>query len=92
MVKWKCILYVHKNICHCIIYPSGIDTEASYPYDAQQHPCHYDPSKVGATDNGFTDIEQGSEDKLKAAIASVGPVSVGIDASAPSFQFYSTGK
>ena len=37
------------------------------------------------------DVTRGDENALKAAIASVGPVSVAIDASHSSFQFYRTG-
>ncbi|XP_064488080.1 procathepsin L-like [Ornithodoros turicata] len=69
----------------------GIDTEESYPYTSVTGSCKYDPSHVGATDVGFHDVESGSEDALKSAVATVGPVSVGIDASHASFQFYSGG-
>lgn len=69
----------------------GIDTESSYPYDAKDEKCHFDRSHVGATDNGFVDIPEGDEDKLKIAAATVGPISVAIDASHASFQFYSSG-
>lgn len=51
----------------------------------------YNPKNSGADDVGFVDIPEGDEDKLLAAVASVGPVSVAIDASQDSFQFYSTG-
>lgn len=69
----------------------GIDTENAYPYEAENDNCRYKPESSGATDSGFVDIPQGDEKKLKAAVATVGPVSVAIDASHESFQFYSEG-
>jgi cathepsin L len=69
----------------------GIDTEQSYPYEGIDDTCHFTKQNVGATDKGFVDIPQGDEDALKKAVASVGPVSVAIDASHESFQFYSNG-
>jgi cathepsin L len=69
----------------------GIDTEVSYPYKAIDQKCKFSPATVGATDTGFTDITSGDEDALTAAIASIGPISVAIDASQDSFQFYSSG-
>ncbi|XP_077294452.1 cathepsin L [Arctopsyche grandis] len=69
----------------------GIDTEKTYPYDALDESCKYNPKDSGATDSGFVDIPQGDEDKLKEALATVGPVSVAIDASQESFQFYHEG-
>jgi len=69
----------------------GIDTEESYPYEAEDDPCRFKKNDIGATDKGFVDIPQGDEEALKAAVATVGPVSVAIDASQPSFQFYSEG-
>lgn len=69
----------------------GIDTEQSYPYKAEDEKCFYKPKNSGATDRGFVDIESGNEDKLKAAVATIGPISVAIDASHESFQLYSDG-
>ena len=69
----------------------GIDTEASYPYKAVDEKCKFKAANVGATDTGFTDITSGSEDDLVTAIATIGPISVAIDASQDSFQFYSSG-
>jgi len=69
----------------------GIDTEDTYPYEAEDDECRYNPSNRGAVDRGFVDIPAGKEDKLKAALATVGPVSIAIDASHESFQFYSKG-
>lgn len=90
----------------------GIDTEDSYPYEAevcdnhekvlkltmntknlcvQDDTCRYNPKNRGAIDNGFVDIPSGDEAKLMAALATIGPVSIAIDASHESFQFYSAG-
>lgn len=69
----------------------GVDTEISYPYKAQEGTCHFKSSKVGATDGGFVDVPHGDEEKLKEALATVGPISIAIDASHPSFQLYKSG-
>lgn len=69
----------------------GIDTEKTYPYEGTDSQCRYNAANSGATDKGFADIEQGSEKKLKDALASIGPVAIAIDASQQSFQFYSEG-
>ncbi|ROT73985.1 cathepsin l [Penaeus vannamei] len=69
----------------------GIDTEDSYPYEAQDGKCRFDASNVGATDTGYVDVEHGSESALKKAVATIGPISVGIDASQSTFHFYHTG-
>jgi cathepsin L len=69
----------------------GIDTEKSYPYEARDGRCRFKPANIGATDAGFVDIPEGDEKALTQAISTVGPISVAIDASRPSFQFYSKG-
>jgi len=69
----------------------GVDTEQSYPYEAKDKKCRFKPRNIGATDSGFIDIPEGDEEKLKEAVATAGPVSVAIDASHESFQFYSKG-
>ncbi|NXW93299.1 CATK protein, partial [Alopecoenas beccarii] len=57
----------------------------------QDESCMYSPSGKAAKCRGYREIPQGNEKALKRAVARVGPVSVGIDASLPSFQFYSRG-
>jgi len=69
----------------------GIDTEASYPYEARDGPCRFKPATIGATVAGYTDVPQGDEAALTQAIASIGPISVAIDASHFSFQLYHRG-
>lgn len=69
----------------------GLDTENTYPYEATEGTCRFTSKNIGATDAGFVDIPTGDEDKLKEAIATVGPISVAIDASQESFQLYQSG-
>nr|XP_054751285.1 procathepsin L-like [Lytechinus pictus] len=69
----------------------GIDTETGYPYVGQDETCHFRTSDIGATITGFSEIEAGSEKSLEKALAQVGPISVCIDASQPSFQLYESG-
>jgi len=69
----------------------GIDTEASYKYTAMDGTCKFNASNVGATIKSWTDVASGSEPDLQKAVATVGPVSVAIDASQYTFQLYSSG-
>ncbi|KFM80821.1 Cathepsin L, partial [Stegodyphus mimosarum] len=69
----------------------GIDTEESYPYEAVEGPCRFKKANVGATVTGYVDIPSGDEKALMKAVATIGPVSVAIDASQFSFQQYSEG-
>ncbi|TOF88509.1 hypothetical protein CGJ15_24775 [Vibrio parahaemolyticus] len=69
----------------------GIDTEDSYPYEAEDGKCRFSADNVGATCAGYVDIPEGNETALLSAVIAVGPISVGIDASHQSFQFYDNG-
>jgi cathepsin L len=74
-----------------IIDNKGIDTETSYPYKAVDESCVFNGKTIGATITSFTDVKADSEDALQNAVANVGPISVAIDASNLSFQFYQSG-
>lgn len=52
----------------------------------------YNPTGKAAKCRGYREIPEGNERALKRAVARIGPVSVGIDASLSSFQFYSRGE
>ncbi|XP_050521097.1 procathepsin L [Daktulosphaira vitifoliae] len=69
----------------------GLDTEKSYPYEAEDDKCRYKAENSGATDKGFVDIPEGDEESLMHALATVGPISIAIDASSEKFQFYKKG-
>ncbi|XP_072453040.1 procathepsin L-like isoform X2 [Notamacropus eugenii] len=75
--------YVKKN--------GGIDTEESYPYRGVDYECWYNPKTTVANITGYVDIPSGQERALMQAVVNVGPISVGVDASHESFQFYDSG-
>jgi len=74
-----------------VIKTKGLDTEASYPYTARDGTCKYNPGQSGGTISKYVDVTAGSETALQSAVATIGPISVAIDASHNSFQFYKTG-
>ncbi len=65
----------------------GITTDANYPYKAVVGTC-LNPTKV-ASITGFVKVTA-SEAALQTAVATIGPVSVRIDASQPSFFKYNS--
>jgi len=73
-----------------IIANGGVDTEASYPYTAQDGTCQYNPSNSGATLTSFVNVNSGDENDLQSKVYT-GPTSVAIDASQASFQMYTSG-
>jgi len=70
---------------------NGIMSEADYSYHAVDMTCDFDSNNVAATFTSYEDVAFYSESALQQAVADVGPVSVGIDASLTSFQFYFSG-
>lgn len=72
--------YVQKN---------GIDTADNYPYVEADGDC--DPKDANITIRSYEVIPEGNEDKLTEAIATIGPISVSIDASHFSLRHYEGG-
>jgi len=73
---------------------AGLDLESSYSYTASNGSCHASSAAApapAAAVTGFTDINSGNENDLTNALSTVGPISVAIDASHMSFQFYKSG-
>lgn len=69
----------------------GIDSEVSYPYEGREGPCRFKRRKVVAKVVSHANIQWGDETALTKAIASVGPISVAIDASDPNLHLYHSG-
>nr|ACO82385.1 cathepsin K [Lutjanus argentimaculatus] len=69
----------------------GIDSEEAYPYIGEDQPCRYNATGMAAQCKGYKEIPEGNEHALAVALFKAGPVSVGIDATLSSFQFYSKG-
>jgi len=76
---------------YIILNNQGIDSEASYPYTAEDGTCKFNAANVASHLVSYTDVTSGSESALTTDVAQRGPVSVAIDASHSSFQFYSGG-
>lgn len=70
----------------------GLESEEDYPYlMKKEKTCHLNKDKVVAEVTGCKDVKRGDEEALKVAIANIGPISVGMDASHPSIVNYRGG-
>jgi len=70
---------------------NGIALESSYPYLMVDSWCNASDTSSGVVVKGYVNITEGSEANLEDALATVGPVAIAIDASHPSFTFYTSG-
>ncbi|XP_075944647.1 digestive cysteine proteinase 2 [Anarhichas minor] len=71
---------------------NGLQSTNAYPYtslDAQ--PCFYDSRLAVAHIKDYRFIPKGDEQALADAVATIGPITVAIDADHSSFLFYSSG-
>ncbi|XP_041799152.1 cathepsin S, ortholog2, tandem duplicate 1 [Chelmon rostratus] len=74
-----------------VIDNQGIDSDASYPYVGRGQQCRYNPAYRAANCSRYSFLPQGDEQALKQALATIGPISVAIDATRPRFTFYKSG-
>uniref|UniRef100_A0A6C0C612 Peptidase C1A papain C-terminal domain-containing protein n=1 Tax=viral metagenome TaxID=1070528 RepID=A0A6C0C612_9ZZZZ len=73
-----------------VIDQGGIDTDSSYPYKPREGKCMFNKSNSTVSFSTYSKVN-GGEINLKMAVATIGPIAVGIDASSPQFKFYKTG-
>ena len=69
----------------------GIESESAYPYQPSKGWCQFNRGQVVANCRGSQSVSGGSESALTNGLASIGPVSVAIDASPSSFRRYRSG-
>ncbi|KAF8705761.1 hypothetical protein HU200_030964 [Digitaria exilis] len=86
------------NAFSYIAHNGGLRTEEAYPYLMEEGSCHHrrrseeedDDEQVVVTISGYEDVPRNNEQALLKALAHQ-PVSVAIEASGRSFQFYAGG-
>lgn len=69
----------------------GIQKEALYPYKGSKSFCKYRPNDSDIKIHGCMRIPRGDEDKLKIALATIGPISVSFNFSPRKFFQYTSG-
>lgn len=69
----------------------GDESEKTYPYQAENGKCRYNITEAIVGDKGYKDIPSKDENALKEAVANVGPIAAGMDASGITFQLYHSG-
>merc|ERR1711915_514220 len=78
-----------------IIAAGGLESEKEYPYTSGEGDdsgkCKFQKSDAVATISSYVKVQSKDEHALKQAVATVGPVSIAIDASHYSFQLYGGG-
>ncbi|XP_071356512.1 cathepsin K-like isoform X3 [Trachinotus anak] len=74
-----------------VIRNGGVDSEKFYPYEHQNGKCRYSVKGKAGYCSDLHILPSGDERALQAAVASVGPVAVAVNAMLPSFQHYRGG-
>ncbi|XP_056439065.1 procathepsin L-like [Gadus chalcogrammus] len=79
------------NAFQYVIDNDGIDSWKYYPYEEKVGDCRYSSRGRAGNCVSFTTVRSGNEMALQAAVAELGPVSVGINAGLDSFHQYKEG-
>uniref|UniRef100_A0A3Q1ERF6 Cathepsin 12 n=1 Tax=Acanthochromis polyacanthus TaxID=80966 RepID=A0A3Q1ERF6_9TELE len=69
---------------------NGLQSTSTYPYTSDTQPCYYDSRLAVAHIRDYRFIPKGDEQALADAVATIGPITVAIDADHSSFLFYSS--
>ncbi|XP_060887554.1 procathepsin L [Labrus mixtus] len=71
---------------------NGLQSTITYPYTSvDTQPCYYDSRLAVAHIKDYRFIPKGDEQALADAVATIGPITVALDADHSSFLFYSSG-
>ncbi|XP_026549480.1 cathepsin L2-like, partial [Notechis scutatus] len=71
----------------------GIDSEQDYPYrEKDEIHCYYKPETRVGNCTSLAWIPPQNETALEQAVATMGPISLGVDARSFQFHFYKSGK
>ncbi|XP_071965328.1 digestive cysteine proteinase 1-like [Antedon mediterranea] len=82
--EWRSYEWIRDN--------GGLQAESTYGhYLGQNGRCHFNSSNIAIQITDYYNITSGSQSKLANAIANVGPIAVGIDASHKSLSYYASG-
>jgi len=80
-----------KEVYEYVIKNNGIEREDKYEYKGRVGHCNYKSEFKGASITGYKYLPEGDENSLQDAVANIGSISIGIDASTMDFQFYRSG-
>lgn len=69
---------------------NGISMEKDYPYQGIDEPCHVNRSSSLLKIASYAYVKQNDERELQKAVATIGPISVAIEAT-NNFQWYQSG-
>ena len=93
--SFACIGGEAVNAMQYLVKYGGSVSEADYPYVSGTTGladfCTEYGKPIAATVKNYTILASGDENSLQEAVATIGPISIGIDASSWKFHFYSSG-